>query len=487
MEKYKRGPAPRDRPRATVRAIGGPPRASAPTVKAKAATVIGPSRTPAPTEKTKAAVVDNAGNTVRSLIGLMDAAGWDSLECSGYTSLAHSPEVVAAVDTMARLIGSMTIHLMQNTQNGDVRVRDELSRLVDVEPNRNMTRSNFVRWIVRTEMLEGDGNAVVFPVTAGGQLRELVPIPSAYCAFYPTEIIGGYRIEINGREYAPEDVLHFVLKPGDLYPWLGQGYRLVLADVVNNLKQAAMTTKGFMSSKWKPSIVVKVGAIADEFSSKTGRKKLLQDYIESSEAGEPWVLPADDISVEQIKPLSLSDLALADFVKLDKQTVAAILGIQSFVLGVGEFKADAWNNFVSTTVMPIAQGIQQELTRKLIDRKDEYFTFNPRSLMAYSLTELINGGVTMVRNMAMRRNELRDWIGMAPDPEMDELLALENFVPADRLGDQKKLEPETAAKAGGPPRASAPTEGNGARENPSPLRGAPLSGEPNKEETHESV
>ena len=41
--------------------------------------------------------------------------------------------------------------------------------------------------------------------------------------------------------------------------------------------------------------------------------------------------------------------------------------------------------------------------------------------------------------MAMRRNELRDWLGLPPDAEMDELLALENYIPADRLGDQEKL------------------------------------------------
>jgi hypothetical protein len=45
----------------------------------------------------------------------------------------------------------------------------------------------------------------------------------------------------------------------------------------------------------------------------------------------------------------------------------------------------------------------------------------------------------MVDRMAMRRNEWRDWMGLEPDEEMDELLALENYIPADRLGDQKKL------------------------------------------------
>ena len=41
--------------------------------------------------------------------------------------------------------------------------------------------------------------------------------------------------------------------------------------------------------------------------------------------------------------------------------------------------------------------------------------------------------------MAMRRNEWRDWAGLPPDADMDELLALENYLPQDKLGDQKKL------------------------------------------------
>ena len=28
----------------------------------------------------------------------------------------------------------------------------------------------------------------------------------------------------------------------------------------------------------------------------------------------------------------------------------------------------------------------------------------------------------------MRRNELRDWLGMSPDPEMDDVLILENYL-----------------------------------------------------------
>ena len=59
--------------------------------------------------------------------------------------------------------------------------------------------------------------------------------------------------------------------------------------------------------------------------------------------------------------------------------------------------------------------------------------------MAYSIGDITSLGQAMVDRMAMRRNEWRDWLGMEPDEEMFELLALENYLPADRLGDQKKL------------------------------------------------
>lgn len=371
-------------------------------------------------------------------IALVTQNKWETLECLGYTSLAQNPEICTAVDTIARLIASMTIHLMENTDDGDVRVKNELSRKVDINPNNNMTRSNFIHWIVKTLMLEGSGNAVVWPEYKRGILRDLKPVPPAFTAFVP-EGLWDYRVVIAGTEYAPDRFLHFVLNPGNYYPWKGDGYHVALADVANNLKQASATEKGFMSSKWKPSIIVKVDSLTDEFSNKEGRAKLLADYIESNEAGEPWLIPADQFSVEQVRPLTLSDLALADFVQLDKRTVAAILGVPPFVLGIGDFQRDAWNNFINSTIMPIAKSIEQEMTKKLLYDPARFFRFNPWSLYNYSITEMVSAGAEMVDRMALRRNEWRSWVNMPPDPDMNDLLALENYVPADKLGDQNKL------------------------------------------------
>lgn len=375
--------------------------------------------------------------TQKRSVAFVTNSGWETLECAGYTSLAHNPEVTTAVDTIARLIGSMTIHLMENTENGDIRVRNELSRKVDIDPNQYMTRSAFVQWIIKTMMLDGNGNAVVYPETRRGILRNLQPIPAAFASFIPDGF--GYKVVISGREYDPDNVLHFVLNPGGYYPWLGEGYRVALSDVANNLKQAAATEKGFMSSKWKPSIIVKVDSLTDEFSSPEGRRKLLEDYVETTEAGEPWMIPADQFSVEQVRPLTLSDLALADFVQLDKRTVAAILGVPPFVLGVGDFHREAWNNFISSTIMPIARAIEQELTRKLLVSPNWFFRFNVRSLYNYELRDMAQVADDQFVRGIMTGNEVRDWIGMPPLEGLNELVILENYIPRGMIGEQNKL------------------------------------------------
>lgn len=373
----------------------------------------------------------------RSVAWLCSSEAFDTLTCQGYTSLSHNPEIAAGVDTIARLIGSMTIHLMENQENGDIRIRNELSRKIDIAPNRYTTREQFIHWIVRTLYLEGNGNAVVWPDTKNGIIQDLNPIPPSMASFIQDG--WGYKVNIGGKEYMPDSVLHFVLNPDSCFPWLGTGYRVSLADVANNLKQASTTQRGFMASKWKPSIIVKVDALTDEFSSPSGRKKLLESYAMSGEAGEPWLIPADQFSVEQVKPLTLSDLALDAMVTLDKRTVAAVLGIPPFVLGVGDFNRDAWNNFVNTTIMPLARSLEQEMTKKLLYSPGWFFRFNSWSLYSYSINELVSAGAEMVDRMALRRNEWRGWLNLPPDAEMNELLALENYLPADRLGDQGKL------------------------------------------------
>lgn len=375
------------------------------------------------------------GKSETAFLCSMDA--YNTLCCTGYTRLSQNPEIMAGVNKIADLISSMTIHLMENTATGDVRVKNELSRKIDINPNRYMTRKSFVAAIVRCLLLEGDGNAVVVPMYNAGLIDDLVIVRSGTFSFLQDGY--GYQIHINGMIFAPEELLHFVINPEPDYPWKGTGYRTTLRDVAHNLKQAAETKKGFMESKWKPSMVVKVDGLTEEFSSKAGRNKLLEQYIESSEAGEPWMIPAEQFEVQEIRPLSLNDIAIADSIRLDKKTVAAILDVPPFVVGEGTFNEAEWNNFVSTRIKTLCNAIEQELTKKLLVSPNWYFRFNIRSLYAYDIEKLSKVGNDNYTRGIMTGNEVRDWIGLSPREGLDELTILENYIPRGMIGEQGKL------------------------------------------------
>ena len=364
-------------------------------------------------------------------------SGWESICCEGYTRLSENPEVRMAVGRIAELISAMSIRLMANTDSGDVRLYNELSRKLDITPNRWMTRKTMMAAIVWTLLLDGGGNAVVWPRTAGGLLEELVPLPPSSVSFQTDGF--GYRILVGGVPYSPEDLLHFSVNPSTERPWMGTGFRVALKSVVQNLQQAGRTKNAFLSSEWKPSVIVKLDGNSDELISEAGRKRLAEQYLKTSSAGEPWMIPAEQMEVVQVKPLSLNDLAISDSVKLDRQSVAAILGVPPYVVGLNKFDQAEWNHFISTTIMPIVRGIEQEMTRKLLISPNWYISMNPWALYAYDLRDLSEIGSNLYIRGVMTGNELRNWIHLAPKEGLDELVILENFIPQGMIGAQKKL------------------------------------------------
>lgn len=359
--------------------------------------------------------------------------------CPGYTRLSDCPEIHTACMRIAELIGSMTIHLMENTEQGDRRIVNELSRMIDITPNRNMNRAAWMTAVVMNLLLYGKGNSIVVPHTYGGALQSLEPIAADRVSLLP---LGNsrreYQVRIDQRIYDPAEIMHFVYNPDPHDLWRGQGLTVLLRDIANNLRQAQKTENAFMASEWKPSIIVKVDALAEEFAGPEGRDKLLETYIHPTQPGTPWLIPSEAFQVEQVRPLSLTDLAIKDTVELDKRTVASVIGVPPFLLGVGQFNRDEWNSFIQTTVRHIALIIQQEMTRALIISPKWYLLLNYWSLLDYDLKSMSDILLAGSDRGYVNGDEWRDRMHMQP-AGLTEYRILENYIPWDMSGEQKKL------------------------------------------------
>ena len=360
---------------------------------------------------------------------------------NSYIPLNKHPDVLIAVDKIADLVSNMTIQLMENTGNGDVRIKNKLARKIDIEPYRYMTRKNWIYKIVKDLLLDGDGNSVVHVGTIQDTelIGELMPLNMRSVRFVDNPNDDGYKIEYGSVTLSPDEVIHFAMNPNPIRPHIGTGYRITLRDIADNLTQATKTKKSFMRNKNIPSLVVSVSGDTEELTTEKGKTAIRNSYLSSAQAGDPWIIPADMIKVEQVKPLTLKDIAINESVEIDKKTIAGLIGVPAFFLGVDKFDKEEYNNFVNTRILSISLIISQTLTRDLVTSENKYFRLNPRSLYSYNITELVSAGTQMVQIAALRRNELRDWVGMPPDEDMNEIIVLENYLPQKDLGNQKKL------------------------------------------------
>lgn len=359
--------------------------------------------------------------------------------CPGYTRLSDNPEIQTACLRIAELVATMTIHILENTPDGDVRIEDELARMLDITPNGTMNRSQWLIVNVMNMLLYGRGNAICVPHTRDGLLESMEPITPDRVQLTPKgNSRRDYMVLIDGIPHDPAKLMHFVYNPDPNWPWRGQGTTVTLRDLANNLKQAQKTENAFMSSEWKPSIIVKVDALADEFSTPDGRQKLIDSYITPQQPGAPWLIPAEAFDVEQVRPLSLADIAIKDTVEMDKRTVAAVIGVPAFLLGVGGFIRDEYNHFIQTKIRIVAEIIQQEMTRCLIISPKRYIRLNYWTLLDYAFAELSRTLLEGADRGFVNGDEWRTRLHLPP-VGLTEYKVLENYIPYDMSGKQSKL------------------------------------------------
>ena len=172
------------------------------------------------------------------------------LTAKGYTRLIDVPEVQTAINHVADQISVMTIKLMENTENGNKRIRNELSRKIDINPCKHITRQAWIKKIVKDMLV--NGNSFHLPFFSSGILDYIKPLENTKCSI--SSINDDYKIYYNGIAFEPDEILHFAYNIDEDKPYLGLGLRCSLNAVSKTLIQARTTQKALMESP-VPSLI----------------------------------------------------------------------------------------------------------------------------------------------------------------------------------------------------------------------------------------
>ena len=356
---------------------------------------------------------------------------------SGYTRLSEHPDIMAAVDYVANIIGVMPIHLLSDTKNGKVRIENELSRKVDISPSRYTVRKTFMSKIAADMLLYG--NSFVLPHYNGQILTDLEPLPFSAVSLLPDISGYGYSIWYKDRVFSPDEMLHFVYRPNATECWRGNGIEIALRGLVDLIDQSRTTAKALAEAP-TPSVIINYEGEAEKMTTSDGRNEIEEQFLKQIRSGKPWMIPAELIQVTQLKPLTLSDLAISDNIELSKKSICSLLGTPAFVLNAGTYSQDEYNSLIRSGVLSLARSIEQELTKKLLISPNWHFVFSSKGMYAYSRSETASVVSQMVDRAILTRNEARVELGYMPMDGLDELAILENYIPFAKIGEQKKLQ-----------------------------------------------
>lgn len=359
-------------------------------------------------------------------------------QSEGYTPLHKHADVKVCVKRIADLVSSMPIYQMQNSDIGNVRLIDGLSRKIDIDPNPYLTRKTLIYKCVEELLIYG--NSFLLPAyDRQGLLQELRPVESRTVSLTPLDD-GGYRAKIGNVDFEAEEIVNFVNNPCYNTPWKGQSYKVQLSDVLRNLKQSSKIKSDYYTNQYRPGLIFLFNGDSDVFRSEEEREKVYNKWLKTK-LGMPYMLPESLVDVKEFKNMSLADIAINESVEIDKRFIAALIGVPAFFLGVGEYNEKEYNNFIDTTIRPIAEILQQELTKKLLIATDRFFKFNINGLKAFDMDSRLQA---MYEGKAMgvfNGDEVRVVAGYEPTgiKEMQEFSMLENYIRVQDASKQKKL------------------------------------------------
>lgn len=340
--------------------------------------------------------------------GALFSTDQNKIDIKPSNALKNSDVVYACVNYIASTIAKMPLNLYANTEEGKMKIDNDLSYLLKNRPNAYMNSVDFIQALVSNMLIYGNAFAKV--ITNRGKITELILLEPSNTRLENVKNKWVVVTTINGKQ----EILNYnqVIHIRDLSEDGVRGISRVEAikGKVSNRTNADNKLNRYMSNGLgvKGVITGKIDDNKAKIRLKEGFNKVLQSCDDNI------AVLTEGMTYQNINSSSLADDEFINNLKLTKADICAIFNINPALLGDSE---QATNSNLETlkldfiqSLLPLLIKIEQEFNYKLLsydDRLKTYFKFNSSSAMRGNDKDRADYYTKMFRNGFITQDEIR--------------------------------------------------------------------------------
>lgn len=325
---------------------------------------------------------------------------------------------ISAVHRAVELISSscaiLPINLYKKSNGGKELIENDLSWIVNNEPNQVQTRYTFIKQIMQDVLLYGDGYGLI--IRDGTKVKEIRYIQPQYVVIKYNRATNEVTYDINGYGVKQSyEVLHFFNESDD-----GIQGKSILKSAGLALELAAdsdRTARKFFKNGMGISGILKFKNLLNDKQ----RQEAKTAWATSMSTGEGGVAILGNDADFQSVSLDPKNSQLLESRQFNVAEIARFFGLNPCMLGndsnYNQIEA-AMIGFLQDCLQPKLTMLEGEMNRKLLLRSErmsgQYFSFDTSDLLRCTKKDLAEWMTKLVTNGLATPNELREKLDLQP-------------------------------------------------------------------------
>lgn len=344
--------------------------------------------------------------------------------CPSTSYITSSAMKISPVHRATNLITQLTailpINLYKKTEDGKQMIENDLSWMLNNNPNEVQTRYTFFKMIMQDVLLKGNGYGLI--MRDGTKVKEIRYIRPDYVVVKWDDT--NYKVTYDIKGYGVKqsyEVLHFFNESDDGI--IGKSILKSAGDTLELAADSNRTARKFFKGGMNISGILKFKNLLNDKQ----RNEIKTAWSTSMTTGEGGIAILGNDADFQSVSLDPKSSQLLESREYNVEEIARFFDMNPCMLGTdsnyNQIEA-AMIGFLLECLQPRLTMIEQELNRKLLLNRERmaglYFSFDTQDLLRCTKKDLAEYLTKLVNNGLATPNELREKLDLKPMDGGDE-------------------------------------------------------------------